>query len=131
MSATQPEDPPFDYDAARKYLNTLKEGERVIETSRSAFWNRHGTVYIKSEPEGGVCVLWDPDEGETARMGTSVTWGTRRLSDHLADTYKLLLAKVDALLNVDHDFPANWCNGFDRAYNELELVAEAAKAAKL
>ncbi len=61
------------------YLLSLKAGERVVETSRSALWNRQGTVYINEA--GSVCVLWDKHPREEGQMGTTVTGGARRLSD--------------------------------------------------
>ena len=30
---------------------------------------------------GGLCVLWDKQFGQDGQMGTSVTWGTRRIED--------------------------------------------------
>jgi hypothetical protein len=60
------------------YLNSFKEGDRVVETSRSAFFGKQGDIYYK---DTSPCVRWDPFPGETASMGTSVTGGTRHLSD--------------------------------------------------
>lgn len=59
------------------YLQSLKVGERVIETTHSCMFGKRGTVY-ESKSGGGTCVAWELPEGI---MGTSVTWGTRRLSD--------------------------------------------------
>ena len=67
-----------DFDEIRAYINNLKEGERVVETSRSCMYNKKGTVYINEG--GGVCVMWDLDAAGN-RMGTSATGGTRRLSE--------------------------------------------------
>lgn len=65
-------------DQVREYLNSLREGERVIETGQSCMTGRKGTVYIKDKYP---CVLWDKLPGDTGQMGTSATWGTRRVSD--------------------------------------------------
>jgi hypothetical protein len=58
------------------YVASLVPGDRVVETS---VWNmrtgKFGTVYINDR--GDVCVMWDGPE----RMGTSITWGTRKVSD--------------------------------------------------
>lgn len=62
-----------------EYLQSLKDGERVQETTPSAFYGMHGDVYRNKE--GSVCVLWDAFPNETGRTGTSVTGGTRRVSD--------------------------------------------------
>lgn len=59
------------------YLQGLQVGERVIETGQSCMFGKVGTVY-QSTSGGGICVRWELEEG---RMGTSVTWGTRRLAD--------------------------------------------------
>ena len=59
------------------YLHTLKPGERVIETGQSCMTGVQGVVY-ESTTGGGTCVRWELPEG---KMGTSVTWGTRRLTD--------------------------------------------------
>lgn len=69
-------------DEARDYLAGLKEGERVIECGQSGITGHLGTVYI-SEQSGTptVCVRWDKRPGETGSMGTTATWGTRRLKD--------------------------------------------------
>ena len=61
------------------YLRSLKPGERVRETSRSAIYNREGDVYLNER--GDICVLWDEYPGEGGRMGTTVTGGARRVSD--------------------------------------------------
>jgi len=67
-------------DDVRAYLMGLKPGERVQETGVSGIYGRQGDVYL-SKSGGGVCVLWDAAPGEEGRMGTSVTWGSRRLAD--------------------------------------------------
>lgn len=61
------------------YLKGLKVGERVIETGNCAFKGRKGTVYHSET--SGICVMWDKLSGESGQMGTSVTYGTRRISD--------------------------------------------------
>ncbi len=59
------------------YLKSLKPGEEVIETGESAMKGVKGVVYT-SVTHHDTCVRWDLPEG---KMGTSVTWGTRRLTD--------------------------------------------------
>ena len=70
-------------DELRKYLNGLEVDERVIETGQSCMTGRTGTVYISENEgtKGSKCVKWDAPAGETGRMGTSVTGGTRRIAD--------------------------------------------------
>ena len=58
-----------------EYLRGLKAGERVIETTKSAMFSCTGTIYFNEA--GIMCVMWDGSE----KMGTSVTWGCRRISD--------------------------------------------------
>jgi hypothetical protein len=60
------------------YLKSLKPGEEVIETGSSCMTGKTGVVY-ESTSDGGTCVKWDLKDG--TYMGTSVTWGTRRISD--------------------------------------------------
>lgn len=59
------------------YISGLKAGERVIEMGQSGMHGVKGTVY-ESENGAGTCVMWELPDG---KMGTSVTWGTRRISD--------------------------------------------------
>lgn len=63
------------------YLNSLKPGTRVIEAGNNCNNGMWGVVY-RSEGEGqtsgSLCVMWADG------MGTSVTHGTRRLSDVLS-----------------------------------------------
>lgn len=66
-------------DEINAYLRSLKPGERVIETAASALWLQRGTVYLNTT--GDICVMWDKDSDDVGQMGTSVTGGTRRLSD--------------------------------------------------
>ena len=70
-------------DEVREYLRSLKPGERVIETGQSCMTGRKGTVYISENEmtKGSICVRWDKLPGENGTMGTSATWGTRRLAD--------------------------------------------------
>ena len=70
-------------DEVMAYLKTLKVGERVIEVGQSCMTGKKGTVYISENEmtKGSICVRWDAWPGETSRMGTSATWGTRRISD--------------------------------------------------
>jgi len=67
-------------DEVQTYLKNLKEGERVIEAGKCCMTGCLGTVYI-SKNGGGLCVLWDKQFGQDGQMGTSVTWGTRRIED--------------------------------------------------
>jgi hypothetical protein len=66
-----------------EYLKTLKPGDRVIETDQSGTTGWLGTVYISTNEmtKGSTCVLWDALPGETDQIGTSVTFGTRRIND--------------------------------------------------
>jgi len=59
------------------YIKTLKVGERVIETANTCMRGMKGTVYISENEmtKGAICVMWEN------KMGTSITAGTRRLSD--------------------------------------------------
>lgn len=66
-------------DALVTYLKGLQPGERVIETERSCLFGQEGTVYHNKD--GGICVLWDKKPGEDGQMGTSVTGGSRRVSE--------------------------------------------------
>ncbi len=61
-------------DVALAYISALKPGEQVIECGRSCMWGIRGTVYL-SASDGGICVMW------AGGIGTSVTHGTRRISD--------------------------------------------------
>lgn len=65
-------------DQVREYLLSLKEGERVVETGQSCMTGRQGVVYIKNNLP---CVMWDKLPDDTGRMGTSATWGTRRIEE--------------------------------------------------
>jgi hypothetical protein len=60
------------------YIKGLKVGEEVIETTQSSMFGKTGVVYESTSSEG-TCVKWDLKDG--TYMGTSVTWGTRRISD--------------------------------------------------
>lgn len=64
----------------REYLNSLEPGDEVIETGLSCMTGKTGVVYISDNPGptlGSKCVKWENG------MGTSVTWGTRRIADTL------------------------------------------------
>ncbi len=69
------------FHEVQTYLKSLQEGERVIECSQSGMFMRRGVVYLSKTQGHGLCVLWDKLEGEGGQMGTSVTGGTRRISD--------------------------------------------------
>ncbi len=63
-----------------EYLLSLQVGERVVETGHNAYFGAVGTIYESSRgKEAGPCVRWEDG------MGTSVTHGTRRISDVLAE----------------------------------------------
>lgn len=74
----------LDFDSHRKelykYFKTFVAGERVIETGRSGLYKRKGTTYF-SDWDNSLCVMWDKLEGETGQIGSSITGGTRRISD--------------------------------------------------
>lgn len=70
--------PPIDTSPANlAYISSLKVGEQVIECGQSCMTGVKGTVY-ESKDGGGTCVKWNAPSGQ---IGTSVTWGTRRLTD--------------------------------------------------
>lgn len=76
--------PPIDLsDANVAYLRGLKPGEEVEECGDCCMKGLRGVVYLNDS--GSLCVLWTlgrnwgRDAGKT--MGTSVTHGTRRVSD--------------------------------------------------
>ncbi len=68
-------------DEFREFVNSLKVGEWVIETSLTCQHGMKGEIYVPDTgpAKGCKCVLWEPFPGDTGRMGTSVTSGTRRL----------------------------------------------------
>ncbi len=69
--------PPIDAsDANLAYISALQPGEEVEERGQCCLKGFRGVVYL--DKEGRVCVLWNLPEG---KMGTTVTLGTRRLSD--------------------------------------------------
>lgn len=71
---------PIYLEAARQnYLRKFVVNERVIETGICGGRGQAGDVYLSTA--GHLCVRWDAWPGETARMGTSVTWGTRRVME--------------------------------------------------
>lgn len=59
-----------------EYFDTLEVGERVVDTSRSAMYKKQGTIYMSGNSK---CVLWDKDKD--GQMGTTITGGSRRLTD--------------------------------------------------
>lgn len=59
------------------YLNKLEVGERVIEAGQSCMLGIYGTIYL-SKSDDVKCVRWELPEGS---MGTTITWGTRRVTD--------------------------------------------------
>ena len=75
--------PPLDcpLEDFRSYAKTLNDGDSVIECEPSnCMFGTNGVIYIKNI--NGVdqrCVMWFLENN--ARMGTSITWGTRKLSD--------------------------------------------------
>lgn len=116
-------------DEARDYLAGLKEGERVIECGQSGITGHLGTVYI-SEQSGTptVCVRWDKRPGETGSMGTSATWGTRRLKD--AGTF----SNADDGFDDDGPYYSDGCDsdgfkgGCERAGHTPETCPSVKKA---
>jgi hypothetical protein len=76
--------PPIDTSEENlAYINSLKAGEEVVEMGKSCMYGIRGVVYIHAE-RGDVCVRWKlptTKYNEGGLMGTSVTWGTRRISD--------------------------------------------------
>ncbi len=64
-------------DEIREYLKGLQPGEEVIETGKSCMTGKTGVVYISDNEltRGSICVRWE------GGMGTSATWGTRRIKD--------------------------------------------------
>lgn len=58
-----------------EYLRGLRPGEKVIETGQSGMQGAVGEVYTNGD--GVTCVKWDIGGGRW--MGTSVTWGSRRI----------------------------------------------------
>lgn len=62
------------------FINSLEEGERVIEAGVSGMQWETG-VTVLSKHGNGMCVRWDTKFREGTGMVTSITGGTRRLSD--------------------------------------------------
>ena len=62
----------------RKFYNTLKVGERVVERGVSCMTDETGTIV---ETDHGIGVRWDTKFKEGTGMVTSVTGGTRRLTE--------------------------------------------------
>lgn len=75
--------PPLDTSPENlAYISALKVGERVIEMDESCMKGILGTVYESADR--GTCVMWELPTtkwDKATKMGTSVTWGTRRVSD--------------------------------------------------
>jgi hypothetical protein len=65
------------------HLQSLQPGERVIETSNNCMKGRKGTVYISQNQttKGSICIQWDKLPHEKSQIGTSATWGTRRIEE--------------------------------------------------
>ncbi len=71
--------PPIDRSPENlAYISALKPGEEVVECGESGMKGYKGTVYLNND--GLTCVRWILDD-EGGYMGTTVTWGTRRVSD--------------------------------------------------
>lgn len=83
--------PPIDTSAANlAYISALKPGEEVIECGNSCMKGIMGTVYRNDA--GVLCVMWDMPTtkwDKACKMGTSITWGTRRTVDLVADIKRL------------------------------------------
>ena len=81
----------------REYILSLKDGERMIETTMSCLYGqttmsclygRCGTVYHNKD--GYPCIMWDKIHGEEGHMETSVTGGARRITE--------ILNKIDVII---------------------------------
>jgi hypothetical protein len=74
------EDPPLDctIEEFRDFIDTLNEGDRVIERGNSGMTGETGTIVI-SRNGHEKCVRWDTVFREGTGMVTSITGGTRRL----------------------------------------------------
>jgi hypothetical protein len=74
----------YDHDAIKAYLNTIQEGERVVETE-GCMSGMEGTVVMLPDhyDKNSLCrcVKWDHSEAMGGQMTTSITGGTRRLDD--------------------------------------------------
>jgi len=76
----------YDHDAICKYIRTLKEGEKVVETG-GCMSGMGGTIIMSKHPykdEDHLAVAWDSPEAISAMGGlmtTSITGGTRRLHE--------------------------------------------------
>lgn len=103
-------------DEVRAYLGSLQAGDRVIECGVSGLAGRLGTVYIsdkEGQTKGSVCVLWDKVGNETGQMGSTVTWGSRRIADsgsfrEYAEAYESQ-GEPDASDGCDKDSFASGC----------------------
>lgn len=60
-------------ESIEDYLRQLQPDDRVIDVGDTVRRGMYGTVYLNDS--GSICVMWDDG------MGTSATWGTRRLGD--------------------------------------------------
>lgn len=60
------------------YIKTSKHGEEVIETSISALFKTEGVIIIEN---GKTLVKWKPLNPNEGSMTTSITAGTRRISE--------------------------------------------------
>ena len=91
-----------------EYLKGLKPGEQVIETGNSCMKGKKGVVYIGQgkESKGSICVMWE------GGMGTSATWGTRRITDTKPKA-TMLEPLIDA---IPHEQTTNL------PYNTMEVV---------
>ena len=62
-----------------KYINSIKDGEIVVETGLSCMNGIKGEVYTNTN--GVKCIHWEPFDDSGNRMKTSFTEGAKRLSD--------------------------------------------------
>ncbi len=90
----------YDFDAISEYLRTLKEGEKVVETS-GCMSGMGGTIKKSQHPTNGgdhLVVSWDSPEAVKAMNGlmvTAITGGTRRPHEaHL--NFKTKLKETEA-----------------------------------
>ena len=84
--------PPIDLSEANlEYLKGLKVGDKVVEMGQSCMYGKEGVVY-ESKQGFGLCVKWFLENGSC--MGTSVTHGTRRLSDLQDDEAERIIDEI-------------------------------------
>lgn len=68
------------------YLKGISIGQRVVECGTTCMEGHEGMPYESTTEGHGMCVLWEVPEDQlndqpATTMGTSLTWGTRRIQD--------------------------------------------------